>query len=522
MTSKTILTPVTMLNQGYYNVVELKGDNKLLLLVAYKGYTLSFIRRLDSDGRYCLVFSNNFVKDFGTKYIEYAKKLYSAIQEGWKLDKRGKFVTTEIEDIEFTGDYEPVGFCKTPGSVIPASFDSLKAFFVENNIDLSIFNPKLTKSGVQRDYSFLIASSPIAQEAFEINNNAIKGMVMPEKFIPLANSIKFGVFNLVYLVGPAGTGKSVLARQIANYMGAPVLSAQCSAGTSTDELIGCSDVRADFDKSESVIGSKYMEATSSSPYVIVVGVLLRAYMEGYVALLDEANFAVPSVLAIINQLTDGSPTFSFKGKMIKRHPNFVLFMTSNPGYAATELYNPATKTRGITIVLPKLTEDEFIARMLTQVPELTTEFYKSLFKFQSVIQSYADKWNEDTAVCIRHAINFSKLITTSRQTYEQFVFNFTLSYLNNALCMDNDNSQKINELLASPDFNSQLKSLYDKYPLKFIPVMVPEYTVEEAFKDFDAEWAEDEKESKSSSDSEIDDEDFINAFKEDDFGGDTK
>ena len=127
-------------------------------------------------------------------------------------------------------------------------------------------------------------------------------------------------------------------------------------------------------------------------------------------------------------------------------------------------------------------------RMYSNYPVLSLDFYKSLFPFQDLIQEYADKWGESSAICIRHATNFVKLITAKPQAFEGFKESFAMAYLYNGLCMDNDNSVKIDILLKDKDFIAKLELLYSNYDYKIVPEVEPTIDFSEAFKSFDIDW----------------------------------
>lgn len=498
---KTYKTFLDLNTLGIYNVFDMKGKNNHLVVA----YLTDKIIYCVKAGVYVYIpteFSDPSLQGF-------VKDLYDHVALTFKLTKCR---LTEVKDVEFKDDFEIIGLHKCPTTVAPASLKYLDSFLKGKGVDVAKLTATLTVKKSFRDYSDLLEKSSEARRHFELNNIALGDKVMDPKHRNLAESIKIGEFVLVYFVGPAGTGKTILARQLAKYCNAPLLSFQGSEGVSKDDLIGCSDVKTDYGEAEGVMHTTTLHSESS--FTVIEGQLLKAYREGYQIVIDEANYMVPGVLSVINQMTDDTPTYPFKDKIIDRHPNFVLYLTSNPGYEGTYTYNPATKSRGITVLVDKLTKEEFMKRMFNMHPELSLDFYAKLFEFQDLIQDYANKWGESSAVCIRHASHLVKLITAHTHTYEEFKYSFCLSYLNNALCMDNDNSAKLQALLKDVDFDTKLKSLYANYDYKVIPDVEPSISFDEIYSSFDTDWAEDSVSSHASS---IDDDDFEASFDEADF-----
>lgn len=485
---------------GVYNVFDMKGSDNHLVVAYLKDKIIYCVK----GGRFIYI---------PTEYSDpslqaFIKELYDHIALTFKLSK---VKLTNVSDIELTGDYEVVGVHKCPTTVAPVSLKYLESFLNSKGVDVAKLTSTLTVKKSFRDYSDLLEKSPEARERFDIINKSLGDKKMDDKYLSVAEAIRKGDFVLVYLVGPAGTGKTVLTYHFAKYCGAPLLTFQGSEGVTFDNLVGCSDVKADYGEADGVMHTATLH--SSSSFTVIEGQLLKAYREGYQIVIDEANYMVPGVMSVINSMTDDTPTYEFKGKIIKRHPNFVLYLTSNPGYEGTYLYNPATKSRGVTLLIDKLTKEEFMKRMYNNYPILSLDFYASLFEFQDLIQDYANKWGESSAICIRHAMNLVKLVTARTQTYEDFKYSFCIAYLYNGLCMDNDNTSKLQSLLKDLDFDTKLKNLYSNYDYKVIPSVEPTVNFDEIYSDFDTDWAEDAKSSSTS----IDDDDFAASFNEEDF-----
>ena len=143
--------------------------------------------------------------------------------------------------------------------------------------------------------------------------NELEG-IQHNMFAKVLSTISRG--NHLYLVGPAGTGKSTIAENASQALGLGFSSKSCSSQSTEASLLG------------------YMSATGG-----YVGTSFRtAYETGQVFLLDEVDNGNPNILTVLNSAL--SNTFmSFPDGMVSRHKNFVLVATANTfGNGATAEY----------------------------------------------------------------------------------------------------------------------------------------------------------------------------------------
>ena len=122
--------------------------------------------------------------------------------------------------------------------------------------------------------------------------------------------------NHLYLVGPAGTGKSTIAENASQALGLGFSSKSCSSQSTEASLLG------------------YMSAVGD-----YVGTSFRtAYETGQVFLLDEVDNGNPNILTVLNSALSNS-FMAFPDGMVTRHKNFVLVATANTfGNGATAEY----------------------------------------------------------------------------------------------------------------------------------------------------------------------------------------
>lgn len=153
-------------------------------------------------------------------------------------------------------------------------------------------------------------------QSFEIINGdskvEIKETTHPD-FLRMVGALKCDI--PVYLYGPAGTGKSHIAAQLAKALGLELYS---SAAVLNDyQLTGSIDLNGNF---------------VETPFY-------RAWSRGGLFLLDEIDASNPAALVIINQaLANGVCDFFGIGN-VKRHDDFRVIATANTlGRGADDLY----------------------------------------------------------------------------------------------------------------------------------------------------------------------------------------
>lgn len=111
----------------------------------------------------------------------------------------------------------------------------------------------------------------------------------------------------VYLYGPAGTGKSTIAAQVAEALGLQFSFEAFSPDKGTESLIGFVDGHGNYRGTE----------------------FQRLYVEGGVFLADEIDNCDPQILAVLNAATaNGHMVFPGIG-LVNRHPDFVLIAAGN-------------------------------------------------------------------------------------------------------------------------------------------------------------------------------------------------
>ena len=178
----------------------------------------------------------------------------------------------------------------------------------------------------------------------------------------------------VILTGGTGVGKTTHITQLAARVGQPLLRINFNGETRMSDLVG-----------------KIQVIDSQTRWVD--GVLPMAMRKGYWLLLDELDFADPSVLSLLHPVLEEDPMLVLKensGEIIKPHPNFRLFATANSigamqdrasAYAGTTQMNEAFLDRWQVLMVDNLPAAEEVKVLRNEVPGLKANWAKQIVDF---------------------------------------------------------------------------------------------------------------------------------------------
>lgn len=360
------------------------------------------------------------------------------------------------------------------------------------------------KVGPTKDYSALLASNPDAARILEENRRELEAV--GATFDSLSNEIKvayWGAMNSsnggIIFEGPTGTGKTYACRILSVHSKAPLKNAQITYGTTVEDLMGSfipndgasvsEDAIAEIGVANSLctagkitvaeFDEKVREVIKreggSSKWAFVPGPLLIAYSEGWQIYLDEINYGQAGVIACINQMTDGTPRITYNGRTYRRNPNFVIYMTMNPGYEGTDPLNVALKNRFAKVNVPALPKGEFSRRMVCYSKglghSLSVEFFNRLYDFAGSIETLGNgtEYHENVKFSIRNAQRLCDIILAKPRTLDEFRSAVAVQYLND-LTTDNDNSDKVERLKEDPTIVNQVRGIYECYDFADVPM----------------------------------------------------
>lgn len=147
----------------------------------------------------------------------------------------------------------------------------------------------------------------------------------------------------IMLVGPAGCGKTTIAKQVSEALARPFASVSCTAGMSESALQG------------------WLIPGEGGAFEYLPSDFVRMYEQGGVFLLDEMDAADPNTLLFINQaLANGGFNLPMRkgATRVERHPDFVCIAACNTfGTGANMTYSGRER-------LDEATLDRFRAGMV--------------------------------------------------------------------------------------------------------------------------------------------------------------
>jgi MoxR-like ATPase len=197
----------------------------------------------------------------------------------------------------------------------------------------------------------------------------------------------------VLLMGPAGSGKSTMAMQIAQDLSLTFHSISCTKQMSVNALLGFISING----------------------VYIPTQLRNAFENGGVFLLDEADAADPNVLLCLNTIENGF--ISFPDGIVQKHQNFRLILTANPADAHST-YTGRSKLDFSTI-------DRYFHITLDRDPELELSLTSpEIVEHADIARSILKSHGVTSTVTMRDAIRMHKLsqLDISDCVYHDVVF----------------------------------------------------------------------------------------------------
>lgn len=215
--------------------------------------------------------------------------------------------------------------------------------------------------------------------------------VLPENLKSICSAVTSGDLRAVLFHGPAGTGKTMSCKLVAQEIGLPIL-----------ETINCTENLDEF-----VLGKFIPE---DDKIVFKESYVTKAIREGGAVVFEEINFAKPQHLAFLNSLLDDNGFVRLdNGEVVRRNKNFRFFATMNLGYFGTKELNQALYNRFNGIIEIAALSDEAISRMLvTRVPECKPVVDKILGVYHK-IKKKIEAEELDVVISPRNLENWARL-----------------------------------------------------------------------------------------------------------------
>lgn len=189
----------------------------------------------------------------------------------------------------------------------------------------TIVNPIM--DGFRHEVTELVKSVKPIVNTIVVKDKPAKPMTGVQHFVfpKVLGAISQGVH--LWLVGPAGTGKSTIGEQVAEALSLPFSAVNCTSTMTETALKGYNDANGNY------VGTEFR----------------RIFEGGGVFVFDEIDNANPNVLGALNSaLANGF--MAFADKRVAKHPDFVGIATGNTfGSGATMEYVGRNPIDGATI-----------------------------------------------------------------------------------------------------------------------------------------------------------------------------
>jgi cobaltochelatase CobS len=270
-----------------------------------------------------------------TTYTE--EQIQSAISNGFPANLTPKGVAINEEKIPVPPTTKPTAPAAKPDA--SAALAALQALLSPTVDEATVRQIVMAEVKKAMDDSPIVKIEVVRPDG---SSHKVEGHTRPEfKDVLLSASCGLNIL----LVGPAGSGKTHLAHQVAEALGRPFASVSCTAGMSESALQG------------------WLIPSDGGAFQYLSSDFVKMYEEGGVFLFDEIDAADSNTLLFVNQaLANGSFFLPIRknASVVKRHPDFVCIAAANTfgtganqTYAGRERLDEATldRFRAGTIVL---------------------------------------------------------------------------------------------------------------------------------------------------------------------------
>ncbi len=223
-----------------------------------------------------------------------------------------------------------------------------------------------TKYVVKKAHKAMLAGEELMRKyGFDIN-------AIPET--EYQTHMKKNACNIA-MIGDPGSGKTSVGSATAAAIGAACIIVACSANTEESAFQGSAKLK-------------------EGELVFDPGAFASAFQHKSILVLDEANFAQPSVLGILNNALVNPCRVDLDGcRPVRRDPRCVIISCHNVGTIGTDSLNEAFDRRfKYTLVVEPPTRDEFIEFLVRYNPnkKLCEWVYNAYSKIKDGLKAYND------------------------------------------------------------------------------------------------------------------------------------
>lgn len=252
-----------------------------------------------------------------------------------------------------------------------------------------------------------------------------------------------GAMYSMLFIGDSGTGKSTAARVIPYLCGMPYISINFSVNLEESDIFG------------SMIPNIQKSSPNDPEFIWEDGILTKAIRNGYVAILEEINFARPGVLGKLNSLLDDIRQIDLPtGEIVKAHPNFRVIATCNIAYEGTNRMNKALINRFQDVTrFDNPTRDEMLKIIQTRTGYKDMKKIAKVYSVYEALKKYSDEQNLNLIISLRQMLT----LFSNGRYYKNAEDAVTRIMLNSAFIEDPDFEQEFcKSVLPNFDLNFRL------------------------------------------------------------------
>ena len=206
--------------------------------------------------------------------------------------------------------------------------------------------------------------------------------------------------NNVYLYGKAGTGKTVLAKQVAEFLHTPITEGGYGMGSGDAYyILNCSQWTSPIQ----IIGGFSIKGYEE-------GQLEKAWRNGGVLILDELPKLDPNTAGLLNDALsmsadEGAKLTNGKGDKIVKHPDFMVVGAGNTDMKSTSVNFSGNNRQDYSLVdrfsgsMYQIEEDPILERSLT---------YTAIYNIAEGLRAQLPK-DSIEAITLRSMLNFNRV-----------------------------------------------------------------------------------------------------------------
>lgn len=397
-----------------------------------------------------------------------SQEIFTALYEvnpSWKKKETGTINTSVLpKGLSIVSDCNDTCYKK---GIKPLKQTTVIPFL--DNLGINITMYEYTALSV--DNSHTLSPQPIVRGYENYPKEVLKYMVDTSKYKNYTltkkdeyDMLDIGCYRGIIAAGGAAGGKTTDAFTFAWDRQVPIIDYQCVHNTEADDIIGkyvpATDKYAplrelfrsiiaseDTGEDEKIAAQKSLDSLPPVPtgFEFLYGPLALAVKYDCLFSGQEWNYAPSTVQSIVNSLMDGNGRMTLpNGEVLTVGPNFRMFLTVNPGYRGTNMFNEATLNRFATVYYEPISKKTLIERLKLESGYKNEKVLEAIAEQFDKLRGIYQSKNMETEVTYRNALSFLKMILLAPD--KSLEKQFDIAFINSTLFEMNDIQVELNDL----------------------------------------------------------------------------